>query len=297
MGEAKRRQKLDPNYGKQEWEKEDNHEVLEIDPDYQNLVDLYLEKGLGALTLALFNWLLESGQVYEKDSPLSVLSRVNQIGMTVCEMASKQSKTLTSHKLKLASFNLKIPLEPDDFGSYMPVVNNREIAIRAMSLINSNFFDTAITMLINSEGDSVGTLRKHGIVLYMGTNYDLDIIDAACCLVTWKPFKVVAYVGEQRNSLNGLIENTFRSLANGIQTYRVEQKGANKFPCLSLLCLIENKSEGTVCEFRRHFSAQSGGQLIISGFNSSMHGTVSVSPPLNILGFPSNKPNIRGFKG
>jgi len=296
MGEAKRRQKLDPNYGKQEWQREDTQQVLEIEPDYQDLVDLYLEQGVAGLAARLFDWLLESGQVYEKDSPLSVLSRVNQIGMTVCEMASKQSKNLSSYEFKLASFTIKVPFLIEDFGTYMPVVNNQELALQAMRLVNSGFFDTAITMLINFQGDSVRTLRNHGIVLYMGTDSDLDIIDAACGLVTWQPPKVVTYVGEQRNSLTGLIENTFRPLVERIQKYRIEQKAANKFPCLSLLCLIEDKANGSICEFRKHFSAQGGNQLIISGFSSSTNTGIPLNAPLHILGSPSNIPNIRGFK-
>jgi superfamily I DNA/RNA helicase len=197
---------------------------------------------------------------------------------------------------KLASFSLKVPFEPDDFGSYMPVLSNRELASEAMRLINTGFFNTAISMLINSGGDVVQTLKKHGIVLYMGTNINLEIIDAACALVTWKPFKVVNYAGEYRNSLNSLIEKIFSPLADRIQNYRIQQKEANKYPCLSLLCLIENIDDNTKCEFRRHFTAAQGGaQLIIPGFTNQTQ-EVSFGCPLDILGNPHNIPTIRGFE-
>lgn len=295
MGEAKRRKQLDSNFGLNWWQKENTDSSLEVDPDYQNFTDLYLSQGGAALTSAIFDWLNQNSQIYKGDTSSTVLNHVNQIAMTVYEMASKQVKTLASYDLKLTSFNLKLPFEPDDFGSYAPVANNRGLATEAMRLINTGYFDTAITMLINREGDAVGTLRKHGIVLYMGTNSDLEIIDAACGLVAWKPFEVVAYGGEQRDSLNGLIQKTFRHLADKIQKYRIEQKGADRFPCLSLLCLIENKVCGATCEFRKHFTAQSGGQLVIPGFSSGMHGGVAVHPPVNILGSPRGIPTIRGF--
>lgn len=297
MGEAKRRKQLDPSFGKNWWQKENTDSFLEVDPDYQNLTNLYLSQGVAALTSTILDWLIQSSQICEGETPSTVLNRVNQIAMTVYEMASKQSKILTSHDLKLASFTLKIPFKPDDFGSYAPVMNNRGLATEAMRLINTGFFDAAITALINREGDAVGILRKYGIVLYMGTNSALEIIDAACGLVTWKPFEVVAYAGEQRDSLNGLIQNTFRPLADKIQKYRTEQKGADRFPCLSLLCLIENKVGGAICEFRKHFTSQSSGQLVIPGYSSDMHGAgaVAVHPPMNILGSPRDIPTIRGF--
>lgn len=268
---------------------------LETEPDYQNFVDIYLSQGVASLTSAIFNWLAESSQLYELDSPSILINRVNQIGIKVYEIASKQSTNLASHDLKLASFTLKIPFETEDFGSYLPVTNNRELAREAMCLINTGFFDASITLLLNREGDGVGPLRKNGIVLYMGTNSNLEIIDAACGLIMWKPFAVNGYAGEQRDSLDGLIEKTFRPLVEKIQKYRFEQKGANKFPCLSLICLIENKAGGTICEFRKHFTAQSGDQLTIPGFSNGMHGVVSFHPPMNILGSPRNIPTIRGF--
>lgn len=294
MGEAKRRKQADPNFGESKWQQNIVVPLLEITPDYENLVNLYLSEGVAALTSEIFDWLFENGKVYGETSSV-MLYHANQISMTVCELASKQSKSLMSHDLKLANFTLNLPFEPDDFGSYASVANNRALAIKAMQLLNTGFFDAPITILINRDCDAVGTLRKHGIILYMGTNSDLEIIDAACGLVKWKPLEVVAYVGEQRNSLNALIEKTFRPLVDKIQKYRVEQKGADRFPCLSLLCLIENKAGGSISEFRRHYTAQSGGQLIISGFSSGLHSTVSALPSMNILGKPQRIPEIRGL--
>jgi hypothetical protein len=305
MGEAKRRQKLDPNFGKFQSDSEKNQEIdLKIKPDYTMLVEIFLEQGPSALLEAIFAWLGETGQISEDVKVNTVLNCVNKITRTVYELAAKESKTLASRDLKLASFTLKIPFEPDDsgFASYLPVVKNKDLAREAMCLINTGFFDTAITYLINKYGDAVATLRKHGVVLYMGTNSHLEIIDAACALVTWKPFEVVTYAGEDRNSLNGVIEKTFRPLVEKIQSFRVYQKGSDKFPCLSLLCLIENKATGAISEFRKHYTAQSGGQLIISGFNSQSNAgfkTTSdgfkVIPAMKILGSPRNIPSIRGF--
>jgi hypothetical protein len=295
MGEAKRRKQHEPNYGKSEWQKNSKHIQLEVEPDYSSLVDLYLSQGTAGLLPAIFDWLLQTEQIYHGEPPSDLLNRANQVAMTVYEMASKQAHTLASQDLKLAEFSLKLPLEPDDFGGYQPVINNLELATEAMRLINTGFFDPAITFLINRDGDTVGSLRKHGVVLYMGTNNNLEIIDAACALVTWKPFEVSIYAGEQRNSLNKLIEKTFSPLAGKIQTFRIEQKGANRFPCLSLLCLAENRATGTVCEFRRHYTAQGGNQLIIPGYSSGGNNSFSVYPKMNVLGKPTKIPDIRGF--
>lgn len=297
MGESKRRKEIDPNYGKAPSDIE-----LKINPDYTRLVEIFLNQGSSALIEEIFAWLGKTGQIHEGEKVPSILNCVNQITRTVYELASKESKTLASTDLKLASFTLKVPVELEDFGSYLPVVNNQDLAREAMCLINTRFFDPAITCLINKYGDAVGTLRKHGVVLYMGTNSNLEIIDAACALVTWKPFEVVTYAGEERNSLNGVIEKTFRPLAENIQSFRISQKGADRFPCLSLLCLIENKATGAISEFRKHYTAQSGGQLIISGFNSNSQGGFKITsdgfkviPSMKILGSPRNIPSIRGF--
>ena len=102
-------------------------------------------------------------------------------------------------------------------------------------------------------------------------------------------------MGEQRNSLNSVIKKTFQPIVDKIQDFRVKQKQSDKFPCLSLLCMIENKVTGDICEFRRHFTAQSGGQLIIPGFSDGIDSTVIVSRPMEILGSPKNIPAIRGF--
>lgn len=295
MGEAKRRRQLDPNFGKPWWQKNNTHVQLDVEPDYSHLVDLYLSQGTAGLTPAILDWLIETGQIYQGEHPTALINRVNYIGMTVYDIASKQTQTLASKDLKLGSFTLKVPIEPDDFGDYQPVLNNRELATEAMRLINTGFFDAAITFLINKYGDAIGTLRKYGIFLYMGTNSDLEIIDAACGLVNWKPLEVTTYAGEPRNSLNTLIEKTFRPQAHKIQKFRVEQKGANKFPCLSLLCLIENKAGMTVCEFRKHYTAQGGTQLIIPGFSSTAENIVTSYPAMDILGKPRNIPVIRGF--
>ncbi|MFB2938753.1 hypothetical protein ACE1B6_26170 [Aerosakkonemataceae cyanobacterium BLCC-F154] len=295
MGDAKRRKQVDPTFGKPWWQKKSIHIQLETEPDYSSFVDLYLSQGTAGLTSAILDWLVQTEQVYQGEPPAALLNRLNQIAMTVYDMASKQTQTLASQDLKLAAFTLKVPMEPEDFSGYQPVMNNRELATEAMRLINTGFFDTAITFLINKDGDAVGTLRKHGIVLYMGTNNNLEIIDAACALVTWKPFEVTTYAGENRNSLNSLIEKTFRPLAEKIQKFRIEQKGANKFPCLSLLCLIENKTDGAVCEFRKHYTAQGGTQLIIPGFSSTTNNVVAVYPAMNVLGLTRSIPAIRGF--
>jgi hypothetical protein len=305
MGEAKRRQKFDPNFGKAASDAENKHEIeLKIKPDYTIFVEIFLNQGSSALIEAIFAWLGETGQIYEGEKVPTLLNCVNTIAETVYELASKQSKNLASKDLKMASFTLNVPLEPDDMGfvSYLPVVKNKDLAREAMCLINTGFFDTAITCLINKYGDAVGTLRKYGVVLYMGTNSNLEIIDAACALVTWKPFEVVTYAGEERNSLNGVIEKTFHPLAEKIQNFRIEQKNADKFPCLSLLCLIENKANGSISEFRKHYTAQSGGQLVIQGFSSkSQAGFKTTSdglktiPSMKVLGSPRNIPSIGGF--
>ncbi|MFM6396135.1 hypothetical protein [Planktothrix sp.] len=296
MGKSKRRKQHNPNYGKSIWQKNGKHIQLEVEPDYSSLVDLYLSQGTAGLLPVIFDWLLQTEQIYHGERPSDLVNRANQVAMTVYEMASKQSQTLASQDLKLAEFTLKIPLTPDDFGGYQPVRNNLGLATEAMRLINTGFFDPAITFLINRDGDAVSSLRKHGVVLYIGTNNGLEIIDAACGLVTWKPFEVSIYAGEQRNSLNKLIEKTFSPLADKIQTFRIEQKGANRFPCLSLLCLAENKASGAVCEFRRHYTAQGGNQLIIPGFSSKIENIFSVSPSKkDVLGKPINIPTIRGF--
>ena len=215
--------------------------------------------------------------------------------MTVFDMASKQSKTLISHDLKIASFTLKVPFKPQDYYSYQPVQSNLELAEEGMSLINTGLFDKAITQLINIKGDAITTLRQNAIILYMGANIELEIFDAACTLATWKPFKIVQYVGEQRNSLSSLIEKTFNPLANEIQDFRIKQKGADKFPCLSLLCIVENKVTGAICEFRRHFTAQSGGQLIIPGFSERIEDVIIAPRSMDVAGKPKNIPSIRGF--
>jgi hypothetical protein len=129
----------------------------------------------------------------------------------------------------------------------------------------------------------------------MGVNSDLEICDAACSLAKWKPFRVVQYIGEQRNNLDALIKKTFEPLASKIQDFRIKQKRADKFPCLSLLCIVENKITGSICEFRRHYTAQSGGQLIIPGLSDGTDGVSFVSTPMNVIGKPKKIPFIRGF--
>ncbi len=204
MGEAKRRKQLDPSYGKPWWQQECTHIKLETEPDYTHLVNLYLFQGTAGLTSAIFDWLVETKQIYHGETPSALLSRINQVSMTVYNIASKQVQSLTSHDPKLAAFMLKFPLQPEDFQGYQSVLSNRELATEAMRLINTGFFDGAITFLLNKEGDAVATLRKHGIVLYMGTNNDFEIIDAACALVTWKPFVVSVYAVLGRDIVKGL---------------------------------------------------------------------------------------------
>ncbi|MCT7983057.1 hypothetical protein NG796_07100 [Laspinema sp. A4] len=295
MGESKRRQKLDPNFGKGPSDSKNNQEIeLKIKPDYTRLVEIFLNQGSPALIEAIFAWLGETGQIHAGEKAQTLLNCVNKITQTVYELASKNSKTLASMDFKMAGFTLKVPFETDDFESYLPVVKNKDLAREAMCLINTGFFDIAITYLINKYGDAVGTLRKYGVVLYMGTNSSLEIIDAACALAAWKPFEVVTYAGEERNSLNGLIEKTFRPLTEEIQRFRINTKGADRFPCLSLLCLIENKTTGSISEFRKHYTAQSGGQLIIPGFSPGS-GSFKGFSSMKILGTPRNVPSIRGF--
>ena len=119
-------------------------------------------------------------------------------------------------------------------------------------------------------------------------------VEPAYLLATWKPFKANIYAGEQRNSLNTTIEKVFQPLADKIQRYRIEQKGADRFPCLSLLCIVENKASGAVCDFRKHYTAQGGNQLIIPGFSSSNNRNIGYFPR-NILGKSRKVPTIRGF--
>jgi hypothetical protein len=266
---------------------------LSCNPDYEELTDLYLSKGLAPLQSAIFDWLTENNLI-DKD-PSDSLSYFNQISMTVLDIASKTSKSLATHDLKVATFTLKVPFELQDYYSYPPVQSQKELAIEAMRLINTGFFDRAITELINIERDSIKNLRQNGIILYMATNNELEICDAACALAKWKPFRVVHYIGEQRNNLDLLIEKTFEPLASKIQDFRIKQKRADKFPCLSMLCIVENKITGSLCEFRRHYTAQSGGQLIIPGFSDGNDGVVSVFMPMDTLGQPRKIPSIRGF--
>lgn len=294
MGDSKRRKKSDPNYGKPWWQQQNQHIKLEAEPDYTHLVELYLSQGSAEVIAAIIEWLGQTGQVYNGETPSTLLSKVNQVSMTVYNLASKQVQNLASHDPKLAAFKLKIPCEPDDYAYYQPVVKHRKLATEAMRVINTGFFDGVITFLLNKEGDAVSTLRKCGVVVYMGTNDGFEMTDAACALVTWNPFEVSDYAGESRNSLSKLIEKTFSPLANEIQRFRIQKKGADKFPCLSLLFLVENKSNGSVCEFRKHYTAQSGNQLTIPGF-SSMSGTVMLHSGMNVLGKPRKIPLIRGF--
>lgn len=265
------------------------------EPNYQKLVELYPSKGVDALNLAISDW-LQQNTLDTKVDIYHHINNLNQIAMTVYEMASKQSQNLASHDPKLCTFTLKVPFEPIDYYSYPPVQNNLPLAQEGMSLINTGFFDKPITDLINSEGDAVSTLRRHAVVIYMGTNNKLEIFDAACAIITLQPLKVVRYVGEQRNSLTSVIEKTFKPLVEKIITFRKTQKGADKFPCLSLLCIVQNKVDGKICEFRRHFTAQSGGQLIIPGFSSGQDDVVHVPTPMDVAGQPRNIPVIRGFK-
>lgn len=265
-----------------------------LSPDYEQLTDLYLSEGVSPLQSAIFEWIREHDPSYTNDENSS--EEFDQIATTVLDIASKKSKTLASQDPKQANFELKVPFEPSDYSSYRPVQSNLTLARKAMVLINSGFFDNAINELINFEQDSVRILRRHGLVLYMGTNSDGEIFDTACALATWKPFQVTQYVGEERHSLNTIIESTFRDLSPEIQNFRVNVKRADKFPCLTLMCLIENKSTGDVCEFRRHFTAQSGNQLTIPGFSVGNTGVDIVSIPMDIVGSPQHKPGIRGFK-
>lgn len=262
-------------------------------PDYDRLVDLYLSAGIAPLQQAIFEWIREHDSSYTSDEDSS--EEFNQIANTVLDISSKRAKSLASRDPKRANFELKVPFEPSDYSSYRPVQSNLVLARKAMALINSGFFNDAVNDLINFEQDSVRTLRRHGLVIYMGTNSDGEIFDAACALATWKPFQVVQYAGEDRHSLDTVIENTFRDLSTEIQNFRVSIKRADKFPCLTLMCLIENKSTGVVCEFRRHFTAQSGNQLTIPGFSMGNAGVEVVSSPMNVVGSPQHKPTIRGF--
>jgi hypothetical protein len=170
MGEAKRRKQSDPNYGKPIWQHE-NRDLppLVTSPDYEHLIDLYLKEEPERVLSEVFDWLLSNGKVYGENS-FNALQYTDQIIRTVYELAAKRANTLRKIDLKLASFNLNVPFELSDYGSYEPVINNRRIAEEAMRLLNTGFFDTPITMLINLHSDAVGTLRNYGIVLYMGTN-------------------------------------------------------------------------------------------------------------------------------
>jgi hypothetical protein len=157
---------------------------LKLEPDYDMLVDLYLDKGVAGLMPCVIDWLKYTGQIYSGESSSDLQNRINQVSMTVYSIASKRIQNFASHNIQIASFTLDIPFEPQDYGNYKPVQSNLELAREAMCLINTGFFDGAITYLLNKEGDAVSTLRKCGVVLYMGTNNDLEIIDAACALTT-----------------------------------------------------------------------------------------------------------------
>lgn len=295
MGEAKRRKDLDPNFGKPGSFRSDQEFRLEVEPDYPYFIDVYLSEGSSGLICAIQEWLLETDQIHSNEPPFALTSRLNQVSMTVYSMAAKQVQSLASQSPKLAEFTLKIPMEPEDFGRYAPVQNNVALATEAMRLINSGYFNNAITFLINSDGDAVKTMRNHVVILYMGTNAALEIIDAACALVKLTPFNIVTYAGEQRDSITGLITKTFSPLANKIHNFRINNKGADKFPCLSLLSMIENKSTGASCEFRKHYTAQGGNQLVIPGYSAGNQGISFHYPPMDVLGKPSNIPVIRGF--
>jgi hypothetical protein len=288
MGEAKRRKNASPTEGKNMSE-----------PDYQPLVDEYLKYGSSHLIVKIKEWLEANDPshiAYQNIDGKLVpnLDRENKIAETVYVLASKKSKILSSKEPKRGKFNLSVPSEPDDFGTYAPVRDNPQLALEGMRLFNTRFFDKAITELINSDGDVVSTLRKQVVLIYMGTNENYDIIDAACSLVRLKPFQIVKYVGEQRNSLDTKLEKVFKPLASKIEDFRITQKGADKYPCLTLLFFIENKTSQKFCEFRKHYTAQGGSQLTIPGFSSEMQG-VYFGSPLNILGNPLNIPTIRGF--
>ncbi|TVQ44255.1 MAG: hypothetical protein EA365_10485 [Gloeocapsa sp. DLM2.Bin57] len=149
--------------------------------------------------------------------------------------------------------------------------------------------------MINKNRNPVETLKKHGIILYMGTDSQIKIIDAACGLATWKPFEMIYYAGEQRDDLNTLITNTFNPIIEAIINFRIEKKRANIYPCLTLLCLVYNQSTGAVCEFRSHYTAESGSQLIIPGFISKKPPAGRMRMPMDILGKPQNIPTIKGF--
>lgn len=304
MGEAKRRKKLDPNYYGKSTPNSNNYAIPAegeniAEPDYLPLVNAYLKYGSSHLNLKIREWLEDNDPSYIayqniEGKLVPNLDRVNKIAETVYTLASKQSKIMSSKDPKRGRFNLSVPSEPDDYGTYAPVRDNPELALEGMRLFNTGFFDKAITELINSDGDVVSTLRKHVVLIYMGTNENYQIIDAACSLVRLKPFQVVKYVGEQRHSLDTSFEKVFKPLAAKIEDFRITQKGADKFPCLTLLFFIENKTNLKFCEFRKHYTAQGGSQLTIPGFSSERQG-LYVGPPLNILGNPLNIPTIRGF--
>jgi hypothetical protein len=301
MGEAKRRKKLDPNYGKPTPQDDSvgvNGETL-AQPDYQALVDEYLKHGSAHLIAKVQEWMEKNDPphvAYQNiDGKLVInLNRLNKIGETVYILASKHSKTLSSKEPKHGRFNLRIPAEPGDYGNYFPVRNNPELALEGMRLFNTGFFDKAVTELINSDNDVISTLRNNVVLIYMGTNENYEIIDTACGLVKLKPFQVIKYVGEQRHSIDTRIEKAFKPLASDIENFRIYQKGADKYPCLTLLFFIENKANQKFCEFRKHYTAQGGSQLSIPGF-SEQTGGVYAGHPLNILGNPLNIPTIRGF--
>ncbi len=304
MGEAKRRKKLDPNYRKSTPNSNNDAiptegEIL-AEPDYKSFVDEYLKYGSSHLIVKIQEWMEDNDPphiAYQNiDGKLFPnLDRLNKITETVSVLTSKQLKILSSKDLKEGRFNLRVPSLPSDYARYAPVRDHPELALEGMHLFNTGFFDKAITELINSDGDVVSTLRKHVVLIYMGTNENYKIIDAACSLVRLKPFQMVKYVGEQRHSLDTRFENVFKPLVSRIEDFRITQKGANKYPCLTLLFFIENKTSRKFCEFRQHYTAQGGSQLTIPGFNSQTQD-VSVCPPLNILGNPLNIPSIRGFK-
>ncbi|MEI6829365.1 MAG: hypothetical protein WCK64_05865 [Synechococcaceae cyanobacterium ELA445] len=239
MGEAKRRKQQDPNYGKSAKSKNAKPEEVEglTEDDYQFLVNEYLENGPLELAASIMGWMVKHDPphlAYQTvdGKVLPNLDRLNKIEETVYILASKHSKVFSSKDLKRGEFKLRTPLDPDYFASHAPVRDNPELALEGMLLVNTGFFDKAITDLINTDGDSIGTLRNHVVVIYMGTNEEYEIIDAACSLASLKPFQIVKYAGEQRNSLDSKLERIFSPLTTKIDNFRVQKKGADKVPVL-----------------------------------------------------------------
>ncbi len=303
MGEARRRRINDPNYGKRPSDTKADEDPFDTNglavPDYQSLVEEYLQHGASHLAQLVRDWIEENDPPHIaygtfEGKTVTNLARLNQISETVYVLASQYSKALSSVNPQRGKFKLLSACEPGYWQTYPSVQKSPELALEGLRLYNTCFFDEPITDLINCDGDVVATLRKNVVVLYMAMSAQYEVIDAACALAHLLPFQVTRYAGEQRRSLDIRIEKVFKPIAPRIDEFRVKHKGADRFPCLTILFFIESKVSGKVCEFRIHYTAHGGSHLVIPGFSCQSDGDEHYTP-MDILGPPLAIPEIRGY--